>query len=115
MGNGKALGRAAMTMKRFFPVKISIKQTLTEISINANFDQSQSEAFNCSVLKKNNKEKLIYNYFNNPSNTERLDKHYGTMVLEKINNDKLKGSYFTDRNPQTKGKFDLELKKETLI
>lgn len=93
-----------------YSVKIIIKQTLTEISINATFKESQSEAINCSILKENNKEKLIYNYFNNPNNTGGLDKHYGTIVLEKTDKDKLKGSYFTDREPQTKGDFNLKFK-----
>lgn len=108
-GEWKGRGKSSYGNETDYPVKISIKQTLTEIFINANFNQSKSEAFNCSVLKENNKEKLIYNYFNNPNSTEDLDKHYGTIVLEKITQDRLKGSYFTDREPQTKGDFDLKL------
>ena len=107
--NGKWTGEGKSNFEnKTYSVSIKIHQTLTEISINACFDKSSSEAFNCCVLKENNKEKLIYSYFNNPRNTEeRLDKHYGTIILEKTGKNSLQGNYFTDKNPQTKGEFTL--------
>ena len=108
--NGTWIGKGQSKFKnKEFEAKLEIKQSLNTISINAFFNQSKSESFNCLILKENNKEKLIYNYSNEAKAVEELDNHYGTMILEKTKN-RLEGNYFTNRKIQTKG--ILELKKE---
>ena len=58
--------------------------------------------------------RLIYNYYNEGSFSDRLPPHYGTEVIKFIKNDdshKLTGEYYTGREPyQTKGEF-INLKK----
>ena len=108
-GVWKGKGKSSFDPKKSFDVILEIKQGLTDISVNATFNQSKSEAFNCYIKRENNKEKLIYNYSNEPKPTEELDFHYGTMILEKKEK-KLEGNYFTNREPQTKVEFTLERK-----
>ena len=107
-GNWQGKGKSLFNNNEF-DVKIKIKQTLTNISVNAYFNKSKSEAKSVYVQRDNDKEKLYYIYFNEPKNTEEnLDCHYGTMILEKIDDNMLEGNYFTSRKPQTKGTFTLK-------
>lgn len=95
-----------------FDIEMDIKQDLRRISANCYFSKSKSESINVFVEKNNNKEKLYFNYFNEPKNTEEnLDCHYGTIILEKIDKNTLEGNYFTNRRDQTKGFFKLEKNK----
>jgi len=108
-GEWKGKGKSARGGESF-DVRLVITQTLTKISINAYFDESQSEAFNCHIERKKGKEKLYYNYYNEPRAATELDKHYGTIVLTKEGN-VLNGNYFTDRKPQTRGEL-VDLKRQ---
>ena len=110
--NGEWQGKGKSSFKDTeFDVKMEIKQDLRNISVNCYFSKSKSEAKNVFVEKSNNKEKLYYNYFNEPKNTEEnLDCHYGTIILEKIGSDELEGNYFTNR--KTKGIFILQKEKQ---
>lgn len=110
-GKWEGKGKSSYNSEKSFGVTIEIKQTLTDISVNAFFDKSKSEAFSCHLLKENNKEKLIYNYFNYPdaiATAANLDKHYGTVILEKSGDNELQGNYFTDRETQTRGILKLK-------
>ncbi len=108
-GEWKVKGESSYNTGKSFGGTIKIKQTLTDISVNAFFKKSKSKAISCHVLKENDKEQLIYNYFNYPQNRAgKLDKHHGTVVLEKLGDNELQGDYFTDRKPQTKGTFKLK-------
>jgi len=71
---------------------------------------SQSENIGMFVKKTTDEKhfQLVYNYQNSGSTEQGFPPYWGTEVMKIINNDgekMLSGSYFTNRDPQTKGDF----------
>ena len=106
-GKGKS---SYIENKKEFNVTVKIKQNFHDISADAYFERSKSKII--SAFIKNESNELIYNYQNDPKKDSGLDQHRGTVILEiDKEENKLSGTYFNDREPQTKG--DLELSKKT--
>jgi len=93
---------------------MTIYQTGSKITIHSFYydaakeksSMSQSETLAMGVTKDGQHYTIVYHYHN--KGNERWDGHFGTTVMtlfkesEKI---KVSGSYYTDRKPQTRGKF----------
>ena len=87
---------------------LEIEQTGSLIKLNTYFnndsdDTSKSE----SKLINLNKDEfgnisIFMNYYNNGNSVLKIPEHYGTNVLEYFEGE-LKGFYYTNKSPQTKG------------
>jgi hypothetical protein len=92
-------------------VKLKIKQTFTQINVDATFNKSYSESFVANVDNTNpHRSKLIYSYLNKPNGKvpKTQDKHFGSVELCLIDDKNISGDYFTDRQPQTRGTLNLK-------
>jgi hypothetical protein len=79
--------------------------------VDARFNSSFSESFVANVDSANpSRDKLVYSYLNKPNATSRKtqNEHFGTVELFCTKKGELKGNYFTNRNPQTKGEISLK-------
>lgn len=101
---------------------VEIKQNGSKIDISSFFEKKHNDSVSHSISevitkKKNDNFQLIFTYLNEGGNHKDLPAHYGTNVLDIILNQKkvkLKGIYYTDKNPQTKGKMTLEFQSRKL-
>ena len=102
--------------------KLEIKQTCSIIKVRSTFNKdyendTQSVSTEAFIKTDEAGDQYLYFYYHNPGsfkNGDTLDPHDGMNVLEILkdkNTVKLKGYYFTNRNPQTKG--CMEVKKNT--
>lgn len=101
---------------RPIPVTLFIEQTLTNIHLTFQTDsmssRSKSMSATLAFIEDTKRAQLIYTYCNDGNATKGWNKHCGTVILDIEGNrpTELRGNYFTDREPQTKG--ELELTKE---
>lgn len=103
--------------KEYKKCSMEIFQTGSKIKLFCYFqkmggnENTKSISLNENIVKKENEPfSLIFNY-QNFGNQDSFQPHYGTNILEYFENDQgqfLKGVYFTNREPQTKG--DMRLK-----
>lgn len=90
-------------------VDITIKQTLSSISISETWSTGKCKSVTATLVKDANTDdwKLIYTYLTDPPLTppgEPLDDmHYGTAILHYESKDRLTGKYFTGRHNPTAG------------
>lgn len=80
-------------------MNIEIKQDLLSTRIYMTTKESQSESITSSLKKKQDSWQLIYSYENVPNSIERehSEIHFGTCMLNIINNKIKGGTYYTDR------------------
>ena len=94
--------------------QLEIKQTCSIIKVKSSFSKegennSQSTSTDAFIKTDDAGDQHLYFYYHNPGsnkNGDTLDPHDGMNVVEILKNKKnicLKGYYFTNRNPQTKG------------
>lgn len=94
--------------------KLEIKQTCSNIKVKSIFNKegkNDSQSISTESFIKNDKagDQHLYFYYHNRGSCkdgDTLDPHDGMNVLEILKEEKvikLKGYYFTNRNPQTKG------------
>lgn len=94
-----------------YDILIKIKQTFTQLIVDAEFGSSYSESFVANVDNVNPlRAKLVYSYLNKPDGnaTKTQNEHLGTVELFCTKKNNLTGNYFTNREPQTKGKLELK-------
>lgn len=95
-------------------LKLIIHQTGSKLIIHSFYynsteeisSKSNSEVVGIRVTKGGQHYKIIYNYLN--EGNERWNSYYGTTVLKLIKENKvfkISGNYYTNRKPQTHGKF----------
>lgn len=108
--NGKWQGIIKTSYDKFseeFKAEIDIFQKWEQISIDLKTDKSKSHSLIAALkIKKDRKAVLTYEYLNEPfaGTPERLHMHYGSVKLElNIENNTLKGEYYTGRDRQTYG------------
>lgn len=80
-------------------MNVEIKQDLLSTRIYMTTKESKSESITSSLKKKQDSWQLIYSYENVPNSIERehSEIHFGTCMLNIINNKITDGSYYTDR------------------
>lgn len=80
-------------------MNFEIKQDLLSTRIYMTTKESQSESITSSLKKKQDNWQLIYSYENVPNSIERdhSEIHFGTCILNIINNKITSGCYYTDR------------------
>ncbi len=93
---------------------LEIKQTCSNIKVKSSFNKdgensTQSASTEAFIKTDEAGEQHLYFYYRNPGsfkNGDTLDQHDGMNVLDILKDKegtKLKGYYFTNRNPQTMG------------
>jgi len=98
--------------------KLEVKQTCSIIKVKSIFSKdsendTQSVSTEAFIKTDEAGDQHLYFYYHNPGsckNGDTLDPHDGMNVLEILMDKKtikLKGYYFTNRNPQTKGCMEL--------
>lgn len=90
--------------------EVSIKQTWSKISIKFNNDTSSSHSINASLRMNSKAGKLLsYEYISKPkaSTIDTMNMHYGYVHLEILDNNNLKGDYFSDSGRKNHGTFEL--------
>ena len=96
------------------PSVITIKQTLTEISISERAHDGRSIAVVAKLVKspvKGDPWNLHYIYETKPDPNDHNDAHQGTVLLCIRDRGNMEGSYYTNRIQPTKGKLILRLRK----
>lgn len=80
-------------------INFEIKQDLLSTRIYMTTKESKSESITSSLKKKQDSWQLIYSYENVPNSIERehSEIHFGTCMLNIINNKVTSGTYYTDR------------------
>ena len=78
---------------------ITIKQNLISTRIYMKTNESKSESTTSTLIKKEDSWQLIYTYTNIPNANERnhSEIHFGTCILDIIDNKIINGNYYTDR------------------
>jgi len=112
-GNGHSTSQKTRNGK--FEVIIKVKQTFTQLIVDAKFNSSCSESFVANVDCVNPlRAKLVYSYLNKPDGNavKTQNEHFGTVELFCTKKNELSGNYFTNREPQTKGKLELKKVKD---
>lgn len=112
-GNGHSTSQKTNNGK--FEVIIKVKQTFTQLIVDAKFNSSCSESFVANVDSINPlRAKLVYSYLNKPDGNavKTQNEHFGTVELFCTKKNELSGNYFTNREPQTKGKLELKKVKD---
>lgn len=95
------------------PITLKIVQSFTGIYVFFKTDQMSSESesicANLTFHSELDRCRLIYSYRSEPAATAGLDQHYGTTILDidGLRPLSVRGNYFTDRKPQTKGVITL--------
>ena len=79
---------------------LNIKQTLSTVSIIFSTEESKSRSLSASIDEIMGEKQLTYCYSNQPKSEfrHRSEIHYGTAMLTILQNGKLEGQYYTDRN-----------------
>lgn len=91
------------------PITLKIVQNYTSIYVFFKTDHmssfSDSICAHLAFHSELDRCRLIYTYCNEPAATSGLDRHCGTAMLNvvELRPSELRGNYFTDRKPQTKG------------
>lgn len=93
------------------PIPIALKIVQSFTSVYVFFKTDHMSSFSDSICahlafhSELDRCRLIYTYCNEPAATSRLDRHCGTAMLDvvELRPSELRGNYFTDRKPQTKG------------
>lgn len=90
--------------------KITIKQTLSSISIVEIMESGCCESVTASVARTTPDGPwfLYYTYLTHPKLSTNDDMHYGTTILHIREDGLLVGGYFTNRNQQTAGNLILK-------
>ena len=108
--NGTWIGKGESNYERTkFNVKLIIEQTFCNINISGEFGKSNSNSLIANIDYSDElKNKITYSYRNDPKSIRsKIDSHVGTVILN-LNQNKMKGSYFTARKKQTKGDITVE-------
>ena len=101
------------------PTILTIKQSFFNVSCVMRTGEMTSYSFIADFIldKENQKKKISYSYESNPISKvkERSPQHYGTTILDIIENSnkKLKGHYWTDR--KTTGDITVDFWKKATI
>ncbi len=79
-------------------MNFKIKQDLLSTRIYVTTKESKSESLTSSLKKKTDNWQLVYTYQNIPNLTERehSEIHFGTCMLNIVNNNITNGTYYTD-------------------
>lgn len=97
---------------------VTIKQTLSSISIFERADEGYSIAVTTNLLKDDSKDDpwhLYFTYRTHPNPNDHDDAHHGTALMCVTAKGKLEGSYYTNRNNQTKGRLIMIRRKNPKI
>ena len=89
------------------PLTLHVKQTLLDIKVTIETNESKSSAFVSGIYEEHGVMKLSYGYLNHPNAVfrDKSEIHYGMCSLDISEVANLNGSYFTDR--RTKGDIKL--------
>ncbi len=105
---------------------VEIEQTGSRLTVNSYFQKPKGQEPTRSVslmtalsIDEHKNLSVIYNYRNEGNPTMKFPSHLGTNVLQVIkgageNGYSLKGPYFTDREPQTKGNLIVNFESKIL-
>ena len=85
---------------------LDIKQTLSTVSVIFTTKESKSRSLSASINDILGEKQLTYCYINQPKSEfrHRSEIHYGTAMLTILENGRLEGQYYTDR--QTLGDME---------
>ena len=94
--------------KRYTSI-VTIKQTLSSISVVETMEDGCCESVTASIAKNTPDGPwfLYYTYLTHPKLSTSDDMHYGTSILHIRGSGHLEGRYFTNRNHQTAGNVTL--------
>ncbi|MGT2797676.1 Cap15 family cyclic dinucleotide receptor domain-containing protein [Streptococcus intermedius] len=79
----------------FFTVKVKLKTS-----------ESSSNSITASIVNDNGTQKLIYTYLNNPRAELQSPIHYGTVIIDIDNPNRLEGNYYTGRKTRGSMRFE---------
>ncbi len=115
--NGEWKGRISSSYNNFRDKEATfqINQTWTSIEIIYRGRDSVSRSKTASIMVDRSQDKFLsYNYVNEPSGSapESMSKHEGTALLTLIDDNKLKGRYYTGRDRRNHGEIELNKSKK---
>ncbi|MCS3901727.1 hypothetical protein [Methanococcus voltae] len=95
--------------RKEYSINIEINQNFNDISIHLRANDSESESTFAYVRNEDILHKVLYyGYKNKRHDLKDMQFHDGTTTLKIISENKIEGFYYTSREPQTKGYFNLK-------
>ena len=86
--------------------ELIIEQSFLTVKVKLKTCESSSNSIAASIVNDNGTQKLIYTYLNNPRAELHSPIHYGTVIIDIDNPNRLEGNYYTGRKTRGSMRFE---------